>query len=563
MKTENIIFGIDLGTTYSCVAYIDEYEKPQTIKNQEGQITTPSVIWFDKDNNQLVGSDAKEYAISDPENSVSFIKREMGTDFRRNIQGVAYSPEELSSKILIKLVNDANNTLREQGVLEDGQPDVKKAVITCPAYFGLAEKEATKTAGELAGLEVVDIINEPTAAAVNYGVIAEGSQKRVLVFDLGGGTFDVTVIDIDGNKIDVVCTGGDPKLGGKDWDETIANFVVGKYQEENNTDEDIQEDLETAAVIMAAVEKAKKSLSSKDKAIINFSHQGNSFRYELTRDEFDAQTKFLLEKAIQLTDDCINTMNQKSPRQIDEILLVGGSSRMPQIKSTIEAKYGIKTSLHDPDEAVAKGAAIYASNVSAYNIVIEEIAKKTGVDADKIKAETRNDVDSLKSLAAKANVDATSLATTGKFEISNVSSRTYGIKVYDLQLNHDCIVNFIKQNDSLPAVKEEHFQTKDDNQSTVSLKLYETFGNDDSISELSKVEALEAVTEFVLTIEKPVPKGTGIIVKMTLNNSGLMTIYAEDEMYHSKLNAEYQVKNGMSDSEKAAAEERARYAVVQ
>ena len=230
----NKIFGIDLGTTYSCIAYVDEFGKAVTIRNADGDMTTPSVVYFEDNEKQIVGVEAKTSMIIEPLNTVAFIKREMGTDYRREIHGVQYSPQEISSKILKKVVGDANAALREQGVL--GQDEsITKVVITCPAYFGMAEKEATKSAGVIAGLEVLDIINEPTAAAINYGVINAGQNKTVMVYDLGGGTFDVTVMTIAGNAINVVCTGGDPQLGGKDWDNTLKDWLVEKWKEENST----------------------------------------------------------------------------------------------------------------------------------------------------------------------------------------------------------------------------------------------------------------------------------------------------------------------------------------
>ena len=555
------IFGIDLGTTYSCIAYINEYDKPQTIKNSEGDITTASVVWFDSSDHQTVGNDAKDYAITDPDNSVAFIKREIGTDFRREIKGVSYSPEEISSKILVKLTNDANETLKEQGVLSMDEK-ITDVVITCPAYFGMAEKEATRTAGTLAKLNVLDIINEPTAAAINYGAVNGGEKKRVMVYDLGGGTFDITVIDIEGNKIDVVCTGGDPHLGGKDWDEALIAYFARKWQEEKGTDDDITEDIDTYSQLMSQAEKAKKSLTSREKAIVSIIHEGDTMRIELTRPEFDEITKPLLEKTIDLTNDCLKTMETKKPGLVGEILLVGGSSRMPQVKAYLEQKYNIPVSLHDPDEAVAKGAAIYAKNVSQYEVIIEEIARNSGSDADKVKADLSSGK-TLNEAAAAAGVDVGDLNLPGRLVINNVSSRTYGIKCINSDSGEVMIANFIKQNDKLPMSEEQTFVTLDENQSGVKLSLFETFGADKEITDKAKVEGLTPVTEFSLTLEKAVPKGTEILVKMTLNNSGLISIYAEDMCTHTKLEAEYQVKNGISDKEKEDAVNRAKHALVE
>lgn len=559
------IFGIDLGTTYSCVAYVNDVDKAEAIRNMEGATTTPSVVWFESETSQSVGEEAKSYAITDPANSVAFIKREMGTDYRRTIQGVEYSPEELSAKILVKLVNDANDTLKQQGIIKDGE-EVKKAVITCPAYFGMAEKDATKRAGELAGLEVLDIINEPTAAAISYGLINGGTDEkhRVLIYDLGGGTFDVTVIDIEGNKIDVVCTGGDPRLGGKDWDEATVKYLQERWQEDKDDDSDITDNLETRSQMMEAAEKAKKSLTGRAKTIVNVSHEGDTDRIELTREKFDEYTGTLLLKTLDMTDLCIEDMKKKDSRPIDKILLVGGSTYMPQIKSRLEEKYGLEVALFDPNEAVAKGAAIYAQNIGTLNVILEEVAKKQGVSQETIE-DRISQGESLEKLAKDNNVDIKRFVSGGiqKLEISNVSSRTYGLKCIDGFTNKEMISNFIFQNDKLPVTNEQVFSTLVDNQQGVSLELYEMFGNDREIKDEAKVKAMEPVTVFNMALKKAVPKNTPIEIKMTLNNSGLITINAVEKSTDSKLDANYDVRSALTQEEMEAAKRRAKASDVQ
>ena len=543
-----VLFGIDLGTTYSCVAYLNENEKVESIKNAEGVLTTPSVIYFDSENSQIVGDEAKNYSVTEPEKSVSFIKREMGTEYRRTIFGTQYSPEELSSKILTKLVQDANNTLKEQGILEEGK-EVKKVVITCPAYFGVSEKNATKVAGEIAGLEVLDIINEPTAAAINYGQInGKKGKKRVLVYDLGGGTFDVTIMDIDESNVKVICTGGDDRLGGKDWDEATVKALCRKWQEENGSSEDITMDLETKSNMLSAAEKAKKTLSQKEVAKVNFVHDGENFRTELKREEFDNYTSDLLTKTIQMTDACIKEMNTKDSVDIDEIILVGGSSRMPQVKKKIEETYKKPVSMFDPDEAVAKGAAIYAHNINAYNIILEEEAKKRGKTAEEIQQEIER---------GNISLPATSGGGTAiKLNISNVSSRTYGVKTIDTSTNQEIISNIIYQNDPLPATNKETYLTMVNNQSGVNFDLFETTAKED-IEDPEEIKRLEKITTFNMKFTKPVPAETPIEVTLTLNNSGLISIYAEEMLNHSKLNCEFQLKGGLDEQALSAAIKRA------
>ncbi len=520
------VFGIDLGTTYSCVAYVNENEKAETIKNAEGTLTTPSVIYFDSVERQIVGDEAKSYAVTEPEKSVSFIKREMGKDYRRTIFDIKYSPQELSATILKKLMLDANNTLKEQGVISEGE-EIKKAVITCPAYFGMSEKNATKEAGEIAGIEVLDIINEPTAAAINYGVTKGEETKRVLVYDLGGGTFDVTIIDIAKGKVKVVCTGGDAELGGKDWDEATVRYLLEKWQDENNSSEDITMNLETKSAMLMAAEKAKKTLTLKEEAKVNFVHDGETFRTVITRADFDEYTSTLLNKTIQMTNECIGKMNQD--RKIDEIILVGGSSRMPQVKARIETEFKLPVHLFDPDEAVAKGAAIYA---------LEKATSNGG-----------------------AHAPIGSGGGHGIIDIIDVSSRTYGTNAFDVRLNHNVIVNFIFQNQELPAVKEQTFAMLDDADST-RFDIYESIAQE-NITDLKEVERYEPVCGFDLIFKERVPKDTKIYVKMTLDNNGLLSVYAEEMLNHSQADFKIEVKNGLSDEEKRAANLRSGVAKVE
>lgn len=541
----NGIFGIDLGTTYSCIAYVDEFGKAVTIRNADGEMTTPSVVYFEDTEKQIVGTEAKTSMVMEPENTVAFIKREMGTDFRREIHGVSYSPQEISSKILKKVVGDANAALREQGILKQDE-EIKKAVITCPAYFGMAEKDATKNAGIIAGLDVLDIINEPTAAAINYGVVNADQKKNVLVYDLGGGTFDVTIISIGGNSINVVCTGGDPKLGGKDWDNQLKDYLVERWKKEMDTDEDISEDLETLSALMESAEKAKKTLSTKDTAKIIVNHEGERMKAEITREMYDNMTGRLLERTIELTNSCLTEAEKKgiSLAQIDEILLVGGSSRMPQVKAMVEKTYGKPTNLFDPDEAVAKGAALYAQDINQYQIIIEALAEKTGKSTEQVEKEAKEGMD-LHLAAKRAGVSLGCIPTGGKLDIKNVSSRTYGLVVLNEE-NQPVVANFVFQNDTLPNTVVKRFPMHGDSWG-VSLELYESL-SDQEILENYKELATE-MTVFHMEFDNLVKKGTPIEIQMTLNNSGLITIEAEETKSHKKARFTFQIKNSLDENE--------------
>ena len=387
------VFGIDLGTTYSCIAYIDEYGKPVVLKNSDGDLTTPSVVMVETEGNVIVGSEAKRSLEIDPDRTVQFIKRKMGKeDDTFTLNDREYSAPELSAYILEKLVNDANEELRQQGVIENGE-EIKDVVITCPAYFGMQEREATKTAGEIAGLNVIDIINEPTAAAISYGAMGSEKNETVLVYDLGGGTFDITVMNINGNEISVVCTGGDDTLGGKNWDEALIDYLVERYQEEFGDDEDPTDQDEALANLYGQVETWKKALTAREKVnVVVSGESGNRHKEVLTREQYDEITKNLLTRTKNLLDDVLRTAEKSGYplEKIDKVLLVGGSSRMPQVAKMIAEEYHVIPTLQDPDEAVAKGAAVYGTNEKAFKDFVLSEAQKAGKTVEQLTQESQD-----------------------------------------------------------------------------------------------------------------------------------------------------------------------------
>ena len=354
--TGNEVFGIDLGTTYSAIAWLDQNGKPETIANIDGSPTTPSVVYFESPENIVVGETAKEMIPQEPNRVVSFIKREMGNSAYsfETPDGQTYSPIEISGFILKKLVKDAE--------AKTGSP-VKNVVITCPAYFGTDEHRATKEAGVYAGLNVLKILNEPTAAAFAYG-IKEGEPQTVMVYDLGGGTFDVTIIRVKEDGIEVVATGGDSTLGGKDWDSAFVELLASKWREATGEETDILADETFKAELMAVAEKNKKFLSSKDKVKIRVAPpDGTSKQVEVTREEFDAATAGLLESTIAAAKATLADAATKTgveTFEFDTLLCVGGSSIMPQVAERLEREFGKMPKLEDPHECVAKGAAVFA-----------------------------------------------------------------------------------------------------------------------------------------------------------------------------------------------------------
>lgn len=538
------VFGIDLGTTYSCISYIDEYGKPVVLKNSDGDHTTPSVVMVESEKNIIVGTEAKRSIEVEPDKTVQFIKRKMGKENDVvTLNGTTYHAPEISSMILKKIVNDANEELRQTGVLKDGE-SIRDVVITCPAYFGMNERQATKSAGELAGLNVLNIINEPTAAAISYGVSGSDKNETVLVYDLGGGTFDITVMSIAGSDISVVCTGGDDQLGGKDWDEALMEYVVERYEEENG--EDLSEDPEAIAALYVDVETWKKALTAREKVNISVNGSAGRFREELTREKYEELTCDLLNRTKNLLDDVLATSEKQGYpiSRIDKVLLVGGSSRMPQVAAMIERDYHVTPVLADPDEAVAKGAAIYASNEKAYNDFVVGEAAKSGKSVEQIKEEN----------LVTGEMDKKFALTTGgaasgalKINITNVLSRTYGMEA--LNEGQLKITNMLMINDKLPATKTQTFYTTVDNQKGVQIKIYESRSTD----KIMEIEDRTPLTEIDMRFRQGVPAETPLVMTMALDNSGILHIIAEEQLNHSKIDTTFQLSNQMTDEEMSSA----------
>jgi molecular chaperone DnaK len=350
------VIGIDFGTTNSCVA-VKEGDHITVITNAEGSRTTPSVVAFTKDKDRLVGQLAKRQAIVNPERTISSIKRKMGTDFRIEIDGASQTPQQISAMILQKLRRDAEEYLGEK---------VGQAVITVPAYFTDAQRQATKDAGKIAGLEVLRIINEPTAAALAYGM-DKGGENKILVFDLGGGTFDVSVLDvgIEDGVIEVLATSGDNHLGGDDWDQKVVDLMVSDFK--SNEGIDLSKDKMALQRLREAAEKAKVELSSMAETSISLpfitadSTGPKHLELTLTRARFEEITRSLLEKVVEPTRRAMNDSGL-TREEINKVLLVGGATRMPMVQRKIVELLGKEpTKGINPDECVAVGAAIQAA----------------------------------------------------------------------------------------------------------------------------------------------------------------------------------------------------------
>ena len=347
--------GIDLGTTNSVVAVIDEAGDPVVITLAEGSRLCPSVVGFSKTGERLVGQLAKRQAITNPDRTISSIKRQMGTRYKVNIDGKEYSPEEISAMILQKLRADAEAYLGDV---------VTDAVVTVPAYFSDAQRNATKAAGQIAGLQVVRIVNEPTAAAIAYGLGRQDEEQMVFVWDLGGGTFDVSILEMADGVFEVRATSGDTHLGGDDWDARIMDWMISTFQQETGID--LKKDKMAVQRLKEAAEKAKIELSSLLQATINLPFISSTpegpahLEMTLTRAQFEDLTKDLIARMVGPTEQALADA-KLTPADIDQVLMVGGMTRMPLLQQTVKEMFGKEPHKGvNPDEVVAQGAAVQA-----------------------------------------------------------------------------------------------------------------------------------------------------------------------------------------------------------
>lgn len=540
------VFGIDLGTTYSCIAYVDETGRATVVNNSEGTNTTPSVVNFASPSQVVVGQVAKENAVIDPDNTISLVKTLMGkTDFAISYNGEDKSPEEVSAYILRKVAEDAGKML---------DTEVKDVVITCPAYFGTAERTATKNAGIIAGLNVLEVISEPTAAALYYGCAREQEEKTILVFDLGGGTFDVTIMNISSEKIEVICSDGNHELGGKDWDEAVMRYLAEEFISQTGFDGEFDEYAQQDMRLKA--EKAKQQLTSRDQVPVMLDAAGLRARINLTREKFDEITSALLGEAIEKTESAIDVAKEKG-YNIDEILLVGGSTRMPQVTKVIVDRFGMEPKILDPDEAVAKGAAIHAVNVYVNNQKSLEPGDvgETTVNVGGATKEINAD-DYKEELAVQPEM----MSIGGKTrQVVVATTKSFAIEVLINGESKCC--NMIIKNEPMPngsiSVTKE-FGTNVANQESAELVVYES----DFMEETFDVDK-----DFVLgtaTLELPgnLPAGSPIQVTFTLSTEGILEVSGVDKTTGREVHATMQAKGIMAEEKVDELKEKSKQMVV-
>lgn len=532
------VFGIDLGTTYSCIARVDDTARAEVIKNNDGDNITPSVVAFEGDN-VIVGADAKAEAVLNPETTVMLVKTLMGkTDFAINYNGEDKTPEEISAFILRKLTQDASEQL---GV------EVKDVVITCPAYFGTAERTATKNAGKIAGLNVLEIISEPTAAALYYGCAKEQDEKTILIYDLGGGTFDVTIMRISSDKIEVVCSDGDHDLGGKNWDEMLIGYLANQFVEkigyDIEFDEYVKQDLRLKA------EKIKKQLTSRSQAGDMLEIMGNREKVSITRDEFDEITFTLLNETLKKTKEVIEVAKNKGYDVIDEILLVGGSTRMPQVKKALSKNFGeIEIKILEPDEAVAKGAAIHAVNVYVNNQ--KSLTAEDFESDEKVKVVVNGDEKELKAQDYKEELtflpEMMSIGGNTR-EIVIATTKSFAVKVENKEGVKSCF-NMIIKNESMPGGFLEvsgNFSTLHDNQVTVDIEIYEN----DYMDKYFEVDEDLKIGNAILELPKNTPAGSPVEITLKLTKEGILEVKGVDKTGNKQVNVKFETKGVMTKEE--------------
>ncbi len=511
--THRKAIGIDLGTTFSAVAHIDPYGKPQIIPNSESERITPSVILYDG-GNVIVGTLAKNNSVAEPERIVDFVKREIGKpkeQFHREFDGKVYSAEELSALIIKKLKTDAEKYLKET---------VTDAVITVPAYFNDSERTATITAGQLAGLNVLQVINEPTAAALAYGLDKLDEDQTVFVFDLGGGTFDVTIMRIQEHKIQMIATNGDHRLGGKDWDDVIVNYVAEEFDRAHG--ENPLLDLASYQDLQSRALSAKMQLSSRDRTALVANHNGKSVKVELTRKEFEAKTRHLIEKCKTICEIVMQEAKMKW-EELDKVLLVGGMTRMPMVREMI-SQLSSAPLVDDvnPDEAVAIGAAVQAILSLLHE---EEISGQKVLPDD-----TRQQFSSREG---------------GLIQVTNITSHTLGVVLWDEANLEEYVFPMIRKMNAIPAVARNSFGTASANMQRVIVKIVE--GESTVPGECTPLGLCD--------VELPpfLPKGSPVELSYAYNTNQVLEVGVTAAGNQKKVTIERNTGLAPSEIEKAAA----------
>lgn len=548
------VYGIDLGTTYSCIARVDEHGKVEVIPNGDGDLTTPSVVYFESPDNIIVGKTAKDEAKFNPTLVKSMVKRAMGDkDALFSYHDRDYRPQEISSFILRRLAEDAEQITADP---------VRDVVITHPAHFGVEQIEATRQAGEIAGLNVLSLIPEPTAAAIAYGM-NEADDQTLLVYDLGGGTFDITLISVHSGSITVRSVDGDWELGGRDWDGLVVEWLAGRFADQTGVPADgLLDDPETLETLLADAEEAKRALTKKSSTTITVVHGTDRVRLELSREEFDTLTRGRLESTLSLTRQMIDHARELGCAQIDKLLLVGGSSYMPQVQEALD-EIGIPAQLSDPNLIVAKGAAIFGLKLRLEQEIKIAIAEQTGqtsadVEADEVDAAVKQAAET--EVARRFGLPAQTMRTLVDKRITNVTAKGFGMVVIDTEHNRECVHNLIAKDATVPVEVTDTFYTVEPNQDRVDMRCMENKST--ATGELLALEDCTETGRTELCFGHPVEQGYPVEVSFRLSPDGSLYVLGRDPRTGNAVDATFKTDSILTREELAAARSRALAAKV-
>lgn len=507
-------YGIDLGTTNSCIARVDNTLRPVVLKSFQGEDTTPSVVYFESARRVVVGQQAKNSALLVPQLVRELVKRDMGQDVRYEYHGQQFTPESVSALILRALAIPAQE--------QTGEP-VQDVVITVPAYFGLREREATRRAGEIAGLNVLDVLPEPVAAALSYQSISEDTAVRhIFVYDLGGGTFDTTVMRLEGNDVQVICVDGNHRLGGADWDHKVMDFLLQGFTEQYpqldpGGDAEFMQDLATSA------EELKKALSSVQSRRYTMRFAGSRVSVELSRDRVEELTAELLRQTMDITGKTLATARDKGVEQYDDVLLVGGMTSSPVVARTLKEEFGLDGRRRDPNLAVAKGAALYALT-------------------SKVRVSPAEDSRALSEELGVENLDRVRDIT-----VAGVVPRAFGLKLTD---QHDpvyridpgrareYIKHLLTANTPLPAdTGWQTYTTATPNQRQASLEVWEQAGSVAS----EELQHNKRIGQGLLSDLPARPTGTPFEVQFHMTETGTIQVHGREASSGSEVRFEVQI----------------------
>jgi molecular chaperone DnaK len=531
------IFGIDLGTTYSVVGHIDDAGRAAVTRNGYGDDTTPSVVFFENDANVVVGKVAKDSAGVYPEQVVSLIKREMGDrDWRRTFFGVEYTPPSISALILDAVAKDAET---------DTGRKVTDVVITVPAYFGLLEKDATRKAGEIAGLNVIGIVPEPVAAALQYGVTGSADGTTFLVYDLGGGTFDISLIKMTEDSVEVLVVGGDHRLGGADWDQKLFDYIVDQTVEQTG-DDSLRDDESMLQELRTLAEETKKHLSSAESKTLTVRYTGTPAKITVTRADFERMTADLLDETVRITERTLAEAEQKYPgirQQISEVLLVGGSCWMPAVTEALNREFSWSPKLADPDLAVAKGAALYAAGQTVRYVEQDSDSGQAGGQnqADRLDDGTGSLTGQLqptetaiRAVAEQSGIDPEDLRRLSQRTVVNVLPKSIGVKLINTskpgwQSNPEAayyVEHLVDAQTQLPFTREPFVaRTVVDNQPEIEIEIWEQAGAQPG-PEMAANHALDTSGLIKDLLQFHLPAGSPINLDICVDSEGTVHLKA-------------------------------------